>query len=152
MGGVVHCISIANQEFQVYIQYSENELYHKKTYKNSYRLISPNLHFPFLIRRKIRKTGFLRLCAFECLHASNTESINLACSYMHAIPFFDHQKDGESESDSFRLKNQNLFISNACAVRATYSFLYVVHGFSQSLRFLPRDRRLGEGDWVFISY
>ena len=46
----------------------------------------------------------------------------------------------------------NLFISNACAVRATYSFLYVVHGLSQSLRFLPRDCMLGERDWVFISY
>ena len=32
----------------------------------------------------------------------------------------------------------NLFISNACAVRATYSFLYVGHGLSQSLRFLHR--------------
>ena len=31
-----------------------------------------------------------------------------------------------------------LFISNACAVRATYSFLYVDHGLSQSLRFLPK--------------
>ena len=29
-------------------------------------------------------------------------------------------------------------ISNACAVRATYSFLYVAHGLSQSLRFLPK--------------
>ena len=29
-------------------------------------------------------------------------------------------------------------ISNACAVRATYSFLYVDHGLSQSLRFLPK--------------
>ena len=32
----------------------------------------------------------------------------------------------------------NLFICNACAVRATYSFLYVDHGLSQSLRFLPK--------------
>ena len=31
-----------------------------------------------------------------------------------------------------------LFISNACAVQATYSFLYVDHGLSQSLRFLPK--------------
>ena len=31
-----------------------------------------------------------------------------------------------------------LFFSNACAVRATYSFLYVDHGLSQSLRFLPK--------------
>ena len=31
-----------------------------------------------------------------------------------------------------------LFISNACAVRATYSFLYADHGLSQSLRFLPK--------------
>ena len=42
----------------------------------------------------------------------------------------------------------NLFICNACAVRATYSFLYVDHGLSQSLRFLPkgsqaRGTRLG---------
>ena len=29
-------------------------------------------------------------------------------------------------------------ISYACAVRATYSFLYVDHGLSQSLRFLPK--------------
>ena len=29
-------------------------------------------------------------------------------------------------------------ISNACTVRATYSFLYVDHGLSQSLRFLPK--------------
>ena len=32
----------------------------------------------------------------------------------------------------------NLFICNACAVRATYSFLHVDHGLSQSLRFLPK--------------
>ena len=32
----------------------------------------------------------------------------------------------------------NLFISNACAVRTTYSFLYADHGLSQSLRFLPK--------------
>ena len=32
----------------------------------------------------------------------------------------------------------NQFICNACAVRATYSFLYVDHGLSQSLRFLPK--------------
>ena len=32
----------------------------------------------------------------------------------------------------------NLFISNACAVRVTYNFLYVDHGLSQSLRFLPK--------------
>ena len=32
----------------------------------------------------------------------------------------------------------NLFICNACAVRSTYSFLYVDHGLSQSLRFLPK--------------
>ena len=31
-----------------------------------------------------------------------------------------------------------LFISKACAVQATYSFLYVDHGLSQSLRFLPK--------------
>ena len=41
-----------------------------------------------------------------------------------------------------------LFICNACAVRATYSFLYVDQGLSQSLRFLPkgsqaRGTRLG---------
>ena len=30
----------------------------------------------------------------------------------------------------------NLFICNACALRATYSFLYVDHGLSQGLRFL----------------
>ena len=38
----------------------------------------------------------------------------------------------------------NLFISNACTVRATYNFLYVDHGLS-SVSF-PRDRRLGERD------
>ena len=32
----------------------------------------------------------------------------------------------------------NLFISNACTVRATCNFLYVDHGLSQSLRFLPK--------------
>ena len=32
----------------------------------------------------------------------------------------------------------NIFICNACAVRATYSFLYIDHGLSQSLRFLPK--------------
>ena len=32
----------------------------------------------------------------------------------------------------------NLFICNACAVRATYNFLYVDHGLSKSLRFLPK--------------
>ena len=41
----------------------------------------------------------------------------------------------------------NLFISNVCAVRATYNFLYVNHGLSQraSVSF-PRDRRLGKRD------
>ena len=37
----------------------------------------------------------------------------------------------------------NLFICNACAVRVTYSFLYVDPGASVSF---PRDRRLGERD------
>ena len=32
----------------------------------------------------------------------------------------------------------NLFICDACAIRATYSFLYVDHGLSQSLSFLPK--------------
>ena len=32
----------------------------------------------------------------------------------------------------------NLFICNACALRATYSFLYVDHGLSLSLRFLSK--------------
>ena len=32
----------------------------------------------------------------------------------------------------------NLFISNGCAVWATYSFLYVDHRLSQSLRFFPK--------------
>ena len=31
-----------------------------------------------------------------------------------------------------------LFICNACSVRATYNFLYVDHGLTQSLRFLPK--------------
>ena len=35
-----------------------------------------------------------------------------------------------------------LFISNAFAVRATYSFLYVDHGLSQSLRFLPKGSQV----------
>ena len=38
----------------------------------------------------------------------------------------------------FVLLNYLVFISNACAVRATYSFLYVDPGLSQSLRFLPK--------------
>ena len=40
----------------------------------------------------------------------------------------------------------NLFICNACAVRATYSFLYVDHGLSQSLRFLPKGSQARERD------
>ena len=38
----------------------------------------------------------------------------------------------------------NLFICNACAIRATYSFLYVDHGLSQSLRFLPMGSQARE--------
>ena len=44
-----------------------------------------------------------------------------------------------------------LFISNACAVRATYSFLYVDHGLSQSLRFLPKVSQ-ARGTRLIISY
>ena len=35
----------------------------------------------------------------------------------------------------------NLFICNACALRATYSFLYVDHGLSQGLRFLLKGSK-----------
>ena len=44
----------------------------------------------------------------------------------------------------------NLFICNTCAVRATYSFLYVDHGVSQSL--IPRDCRLGERDCCLLWF
>ena len=41
----------------------------------------------------------------------------------------------------------NLFISNACAVRATYNFLYVsITDHPRASVSFPRDRRLGERD------
>jgi hypothetical protein len=60
------------------------------------------------------------------------------------------------KKSSFYRRNNKIFqticfaFANACAVRSTYSFLYVWHGLSQSLRFLPKDRRLGERDWHII--
>ena len=56
------------------------------------------------------------------------------------------------KKSSFYRRNNKIFqticfaFANACAVRSTYSFLYVWDGLSRSLRFLPTDRRLGERD------
>ena len=67
------------------------------------------------------------------------------------------------KKSSFYRRNNKIFqticfaFANACAVRSTYSFLYVWFGLSQSLRFLPKDRRLGSdfshwpNDWSSYS-
>jgi hypothetical protein len=68
------------------------------------------------------------------------------------------------KKSSFYRRNNKIFqticfaFANACAVRSTYSFLYVWFGLSQRLRFLPKDRRLGERDcripnlWTYEKY
>ena len=103
-----------------------------------------NSTFTILFIMSVENISLFNSVLDEALERLGKKNLKLKeCQYEAVKAVVVDQKDticilpsGYIPASSLRLIE--LFISNACAVRATYSFLYVDHGLSQSLRFLPK--------------
>ena len=77
-----------------------------------------------------KKNLKLKECQYEAVKAVVVDRKDMICILPTGY--------GKSHIPASSLRLIEPFISNACAVRATYNFLYVDRGLSQSLRFLPK--------------
>ena len=94
------------------------------------------------LERLGKKNLKLKECQYEAVKAVVVDRKDTICILPAGC--------GKSLIPASSLRLIELFISNACAVRATYSFLYVDHGLSQRPPF-PSQGIAGSGNKIEIG-